>query len=62
MKDIRVKLSSVVNFALAFTDPYIVQAGKRSMDLEENACIIDGNKSPLANLTKDNLMSQTEFI
>ncbi|MCX6290883.1 MAG: response regulator [Bacteroidetes bacterium] len=59
MKDIEVKLPQL-NFARVHRS-YIVQLEKISA-LEENACIIDGNRIPIGKSYKDNLMSRLNLF
>ncbi|REJ80970.1 MAG: response regulator [Bacteroidetes bacterium] len=59
MKDIEAKLPQL-NFARAHRS-YIVQLDKISA-LEENACIIDGNRIPIGKSYKDNLMSRLNMF
>ena len=59
MKDIELKLPQL-NFARVHRS-YIVQLEKISA-LEENACIIDGNRIPIGKSYKDNLMNRLNLF
>lgn len=59
MKDIEAKLPQL-NFARVHRS-YIVQLEKINA-LEENACIIDGNRIPIGKSYKDNLMSRLNLF
>jgi PAS domain S-box-containing protein len=59
MKDIEAKLPQL-NFARVHRS-YIVQLEKISA-LEENACIIDGNRIPIGKSYKDNVMSRLNLF
>lgn len=59
MKDIEAKLPQM-NFARVHRS-YIVQLEKINA-LEENACIIDGNRIPIGKSYKDNLMSRLNLF
>jgi PAS domain S-box-containing protein len=59
MKDIEAKLPQL-NFARVHRS-YIVQLEKINA-LEENACIIDGNRIPIGKSFKDNLMSRLNLF
>ena len=59
MKDIESKLPQL-NFARVHRS-YIVQLEKINA-LEENACIIDGNRIPIGKSYKDNLMSRLNLF
>ena len=59
MKDIEAKLPQL-NFARVHRS-YIIQLDKINA-LEENACIIDGNRIPIGKSYKDNLMSRLNLF